>query len=1085
MGEEMRAFAGGDRRPYRPAAGTLLILFVMLLLKPIGFGQAPVIDFQVVGGEEPRHAVHILLQDSTGYIWFVGAGGIQRFDGHRFKTYKAGGEGWLTRVVFCLREDANGVLWAGVKGGITRFDPVAQEWIRIPLDLRAGVFEARVREIEVGRDGDLWCRTSWELLRYRPGTGVIRRWCPTSDDLEGELPGRPTGLYQSPTGDLWLTAFRSQPSRIDSVTGEFFPLELFGFGSSAAAPEDGEIGGIGFLMDDGAGILWIGTEIGLLRHDLTAKSTRRVQGLTDGVPVPFVGENQVSSILGDDAGILWLGTSSGGLHRFDPESENDYAYRFEPHRRESLPCDRISTMIRTRSGTIFVGTFEGLCHFYPEGGGFNFYPTGGVDGASVDVGAPRSIHIDREGLLWGGTVSCDVVCIDRQRGLRHIYTPDSQDSDGGVLGKGAFLAEDDDGVMWVGTKGGGIHRFDRDSETFRTWRHDPDDPGSLVSDWIKALRFDDRGELWIGTKDGLDRYDPRADVFTHVALPPEENGDPADVYINGLYSAPDGAMWVATSSVGLYLVPGGDEGGAPELIFSGMEDKRSSQLVTGVVDDGGPTVWISTYFGLWKLDRRSGLVALELHEGVATLGMSLLADRRGRLWMPTARAGILCYDPHGGSFRTLSGGNLSGRRFYPAACARAEDGEMLFSTREGILSFYPDVVLHRSPPEVILTDVSVLGESRYVAGGGVAIPELHLDHDEDFISFSFSGLDYSDPRGLRHAYRLLGASEEWIDCGDQTHASFVNLGGGSYTFEARAGNAAGVWSESRALAHLDVAFAPWETWWFRSIALVTFLLGGAGTWRWRMAGVRKQNRLLERKVGERTADLQQTHEALITSERMATIGRVTATVSHEIRNPLGTISTSAASIRRRAGSLPEKIEAPLSRIERNVQRCARTIEGLLDFGRRSRPELRVTEIDPWLAEWLEEGEIPDGLTMELKAGSGACVELDRGWIQRCLLNLLWNARQAHGDTPTIEPRVTIESLLTKGRVEIRVRDNGPGISAEELERIFEPLYSTKSFGTGLGLPHVEQVMNQLGGAVIVESTLGEGTTVILRLPLHE
>jgi signal transduction histidine kinase len=145
--------------------------------------------------------------------------------------------------------------------------------------------------------------------------------------------------------------------------------------------------------------------------------------------------------------------------------------------------------------------------------------------------------------------------------------------------------------------------------------------------------------------------------------------------------------------------------------------------------------------------------------------------------------------------------------------------------------------------------------------------------------------------------------------------------------------------------------------------------------------------------------------------------------------------------------------------------------------------------DDWLSEILNDYEMPTGITLrtELQA-AGTEVSFDAGRLQRVFINLLDNARDAINDSRSggaaaRDASVTVRSRVGGGRLEVVVSDTGGGIPPEVFPKIFEPLFSTKGFGIGLGLPTVKQIMEQHGGDIEIASQIGEGTTVTLRLPL--
>lgn len=239
---------------------------------------------------------------------------------------------------------------------------------------------------------------------------------------------------------------------------------------------------------------------------------------------------------------------------------------------------------------------------------------------------------------------------------------------------------------------------------------------------------------------------------------------------------------------------------------------------------------------------------------------------------------------------------------------------------------------------------------------------------------------------------------------------------------------------------------------------------------------------LQRTLEERTHEVELLHSELRRKERLAALGQLLATVGHELRNPLGAVQASLELIALRLEGAKAAIATAMARAERNIQRCNHIIEELLDFSRA--PELRreSTAFDEWLCAIMSEQELPEGTSCKLVLGADCVVELDRDRIRRCVTNVVANAVDAMREQSG-NRRLSVETRRRDGRLEMRFTDTGVGITADQLERIFEPLYSTKTYGVGLGLPMVRQIMRRHGGDVEVDSVSGEGTTVTLWLPV--
>ncbi len=229
---------------------------------------------------------------------------------------------------------------------------------------------------------------------------------------------------------------------------------------------------------------------------------------------------------------------------------------------------------------------------------------------------------------------------------------------------------------------------------------------------------------------------------------------------------------------------------------------------------------------------------------------------------------------------------------------------------------------------------------------------------------------------------------------------------------------------------------------------------------------------------------------LLRKERLAAMGQLTGTVAHELRNPLGAVAMSLAVIRRKCLDSGLDLDRALSRATRGIDRSDRIVTELLDFTRAKGLQLVSTALGEWLSDVLDEQEIPEGIELARDfQTAGIKVDVDPERLRRAVINVVDNAFQALAATPgaTNEntPRaVTVTTRITEGRFELVFADNGPGIPGDVLPQVTEPLFSTKSFGTGLGLPTVKRIMEDHNGGIEIESEVGQGTRVVLWLPLR-
>jgi signal transduction histidine kinase len=252
------------------------------------------------------------------------------------------------------------------------------------------------------------------------------------------------------------------------------------------------------------------------------------------------------------------------------------------------------------------------------------------------------------------------------------------------------------------------------------------------------------------------------------------------------------------------------------------------------------------------------------------------------------------------------------------------------------------------------------------------------------------------------------------------------------------------------------------------------------------AALKSANEDLERRVRARTDELVAAQDELVKKERLSAVGQLTATVAHELRNPMSAIKNTVFTLKDYSANKAPELERPLARIDRSIERCDKIIGELLDYSRARDLQKEILGFDPWLREVVTEIKSPPqiGLALELGAGN-AKIALDSDRLRRVVINLVENSIQAFSEVeePRVPARITVRTRIIDQRVECEIEDNGPGISPENLAKIFEPLFTTKRYGTGLGLPTVKQIVAQHGGDITLTSTVGEHTRAVIWLPL--
>jgi signal transduction histidine kinase len=233
-------------------------------------------------------------------------------------------------------------------------------------------------------------------------------------------------------------------------------------------------------------------------------------------------------------------------------------------------------------------------------------------------------------------------------------------------------------------------------------------------------------------------------------------------------------------------------------------------------------------------------------------------------------------------------------------------------------------------------------------------------------------------------------------------------------------------------------------------------------------------------LNESLEELSDAQARLVFQERLAAIGQVAAAVGHELRNPLGVLTNSLYLARTAVPSGDrEKIERHLATAEREIGAAVVIVEGLLDFARQSEPDPEIFDLDDLVDESLGVAGPPPGIEVHRRGLDGiGGVRADRQQLRQVLLNLLTNAYAAMDGTGVL----TIEAVPGAGGVEIQVTDSGVGMDEETVNHIFDPFYTRKAKGIGLGLAVTRRIVEAHGGTIAARSAPGDGTTFVIGLP---
>ncbi len=431
------------------------------------------------------------------------------------------------------------------------------------------------------------------------------------------------------------------------------------------------------------------------------------------------------------------------------------------------------------------------------------------------------------------------------------------------------------------------------------------------------------------------------------------------------------------------------------------------------------------------------------------------------------------------------------------AVFKSDNGELYFGSIEGLISFHPDSLTGNNYiPPVRITSM-VKENDKFSQQLNVHTPKIDLSHKDYSLIIEFSALDFTNPTRNRYSYRMEGISNQWIEIGTRRFVPFTNLPPGTYTFRVIGTNSDGVWN--RQGATVDITIHP--PWW-RSMAaylvyLVLIILLIVAIIKLREQNLVREKRLLEEKISERTVEIASKNRSLEQqkdelNELNAMKDTFFSILAHDLKNPFSSLYALSELVVDNYEQMEEEERlTSMRKIKQSSEHIYNLLENLLTWSRTQRGDIAYAPESFKLTTLVEINMNLHRVPAE-KKGIQLLSDLpenteafgDREMINTVLRNLINNAVKYSHKGGEIGVGIAAED----GFWEVSVRDNGTGISKENIEKIFRIDAKYKSpgtegeKGTGLGLILCKDFVEKNGGQIWCESQEGLGTRFFFTIP---
>jgi signal transduction histidine kinase/ligand-binding sensor domain-containing protein len=1085
--------------------------------------------------DNPNSLMVDMKQDKLGYFWLIGAGDrLQKFDGVKVKSFlndPGNANSIAPGQVSSLIIDADNNLWVGIRGaGLDRLDPVTNTFTHFrhnPKDAYS-LSNDTVNAVLEDHAGNVWIGTNQGLDLLDKKTGRFKHFSNNNNDPAGTRYPQVYKIYEDRKGILWIYGRSSVKDHIspgalnhfDPTTKKFTPY----FQDSAKANNGIPGKDIKDIYEDSKNNFWIVTDAGLFAMDRnTGKCTRYY-------PDPFnsstlsqtpVAEDVVSYIIfvtEDSSGAFWVGMGPHGLNRYDPVTKismhfgllYDFLDVSASSKRDTATGLNITFALKgvsSKDGLFWVMGFGGIAQLNYNKTTFPFY--------NISKSA-FAIYLEANGkILWIGTdkglVRKDLAS---QKEKLLIFNP----KDNKPTGKYIFsIAADEEGNLWLGT-GAGLLKFDPVTEKYVQYKNDPKNPGSISSNKVNYLHFDYNNNLWAASDSGISRLDRATGQFTNYNA--RQIGDNIKGFeVNRIAEDQEHNIWF-TANWGLYKLD----------IKNGKFTKFINDDLRSLCIDTKGRVWTGGWLGLYSFNKTKDKFELFANEDSAVNisgVLNVIEDDQKNLWVSATTAIFKINEDRTKvtKYTEDNGVQFMQSLWWSFSNFKAADGRLFLGNYFGYYSFRPDQLNdNNTAPPLNITSFKLGDKLIGTDNSGILIvpiwqtEEIKLHYDQNIFSFDFFSADYTTPAEKKYSYMLENYDNTWHDIGSEHSASFFNIPPGTYVFKVKAVSADGGSAEKS----IRIIISPpwWETWWFRISSVIALIAVVYAIIKERSRKLKAENLRLEQSVTERTAqlkksleDLTSTQAQLIQSEKMASLGELTAGIAHEIQNPLNFVNNFSDVNKELLAELNEEIDKGNyddaktiakdvidneEKINHHGKRAEAIVNGMLQHSRSSSGQKESTDINELCDEYLrlayhglraKDKSFNAELKTEFDESIGK-INIVPQDIGRVVLNLINNAFYAVDERKKqigdgYEPIVSVSTQKINGKVEIKVADNGNGIPQKILDKIFQPFFTTKPTGqgTGLGLSLAYDIVKAHGGEMKVETKEGEGSTFIIHLSI--
>ncbi|WP_221394575.1 two-component regulator propeller domain-containing protein [Dyadobacter sp. NIV53] len=756
-----------------------------------------------------------------GFMWFGTQDGLNRFDGYDFKVYKTGQTN--SNFIQTLLDDKKGHLWVGTIKGLNIYNSEKDSFKGFHQFLGKDhlLQSVSVKLLMMDKLMNIWILTDENgAFYFETANKAIRHYPIFSNRLIDITEGKDGSVFVATDDDIF---------KLDGSRQKFVPLkmnEVLGLSKKTIFRT---------VLADTQNQIWAGTyEDGLFLLENRSGNLILQKHFTKGSRPYNLSGNEITRVMEDSKGRIWIGTRTGGISVYHPADQNFIHVLHQETEPLSLSDDYILSFYEDRQNNVWIGVSgRGFEKYDPRKYQFGLIRKN-EDKPDQSLSDNMVFKIyGHKNYLYFGTQSGGLTRFDPVLNQFKIYKSNPGNIKSLLHNEVYDISADKTGDLWLAL-GKGLCRFDPETQHFKSLFRE----GQQELVYLYAVQALNNDEIWTGGQRGLFRFDSRTEQWKNWNDQPEIKAISGYV-IRLIYEDSEGDIWFGTIGHGLLKYSAKTK----KIIRFNKTSEIDCPNIRAVYEDRH-TFWIGTDCGVYELDKRTNAVVRQFSE---TSGLpnnvvyTVLKDKKGIYWFSTNK-GLTAFDAAKKTFKNYDASDgLQSNEFNTNCSFMADDGTLYFGGVNGISFFRPDrLTSNQFAGPVRITNIKVMDQA-YI--DSIAVPYLKaisLPYDQNYISFEFSALNFSNSERNSYKYQMQGLTKRWIDAGNRRTANYTNLPPGDYTFRVKGSNNDGIENPQEAAIKIHIHPPFWKATWFITLLFLLFLGILYFIYKYKIALIRKE-----------------------------------------------------------------------------------------------------------------------------------------------------------------------------------------------------------------------------------------------------